>query len=439
MDLSGFIYYQGKERVIFVNYINPLFCCTVKNTLLSLHRQKKKVKMMKYDFDEPIDRSQTDALKLEALKPRWGRNDLLPLWVADMDFKTPPFIMEALRHRCEHEILGYTVKPERYYQAIINWIAGRHHWNIQREWINFIPGVVPGLAYAIHCFTNPGDKILIQPPVYHPFRMIIEKNGRVPVNNPLVLEDGRYTLDEIHFREAVKGCKLFILCNPHNPGGKVWSREDLERMADICYAENVLVLSDEIHADLTLPGYTHTPFASISEKARLNVITYMAASKAFNMPGLSSAYCITENKIIRKRLHDFIEASELAEGHVFAFISVIAAYEKGEEWLKQMIAYVQENIRYMDSYLREHLPFIRIIPPEASFLVFLDCRKLGLNQKELVDMFVDGARLALNDGAMFGEEGVGFMRINVACPRIVLEKALCSLRVAYDKQLAKIK
>lgn len=390
---------------------------------------------MKYNFDEVTDRSHTDALKLDALKPRWGRDDLLPLWVADMDFKTPPFIMDALRRRCEHEILGYTMKPFRYYQSISNWMQKRHHWNIQREWITFIPGIVPGLAFAIKCFTNPGDKILIQPPVYHPFRMIIEGNNREVVCNPLILRDGKYNFDALHFRQAIKGCKLFILCNPHNPGGKVWSKDELAQMAAICYDNGVLVLSDEIHADLALPGFTHTPFATVSEKARLNVITYMAASKSFNMPGLSSAFCITENELLRKQLHDFIEASELGEGHVFAFISVIAAYEEGEVWLAEVIHYIQDNIDFLDDYLMRNMPHIKVIRPEASYLVFLDCRELGLNQKELVNLFVDDAHLALNDGSMFGKEGNGFMRINVGCPRSILEKALSLLQIAYNKQL----
>lgn len=390
---------------------------------------------MKYNFDEVTDRSHTDALKLDALKPRWGRDDLLPLWVADMDFKTPPFIMEALRRRCEHEILGYTMKPFRYYQSIIDWMQKRHHWNIQREWINFVPGIVPGLAFAIKCFTNPGDKILIQPPVYHPFRMIIEDNNREVVYNPLMLEDGKYSFDADHFRQAIKGCKLFILCNPHNPGGKVWSKNDLVLMAGICYDNGVLVLSDEIHADLALPGFTHTPFATVSEKARLNVITYMAASKSFNMPGLSSAFCITENELLREQLHHFIEASELGEGHVFAFISVIAAYEEGETWLGEVIQYIQGNIDFLDDYLKRNIPHIKMIRPEASYLVFLDCRELELTQRELVNLFVDGARLALNDGSMFGKEGNGFMRINVGCPRSILQKALSLLQTAYNKHL----
>lgn len=391
---------------------------------------------MEYNFDERIDRTDTDALKVDALQSRWGRSDLLPLWVADMDFKTPPFIMEALRRRLDHEILGYTVKPDRYYQAISDWVARRHGWQVRKEWIRFVPGVVPGLAYAVHCFTRPGDRILIQPPVYHPFRMIIERNERKAAYNPLVLEDGTFRLDKEGFRKAVKGCKLFILCNPHNPGGKVWSREDLVYMASVCRKEQVLVLSDEIHADLVLSGHEHVSFATVSEDARWNTITYMAASKAFNIPGLSSAYCIAENETLRKRLSDYMDASELAEGHVLACIGVIAAYEEGEQWLCEVLAYIQENINYLETYLQKHMPLIRMIRPEASFLVFLDCRALEMSQEQLVDFFVDGARLALNDGSMFGKEGTGFMRMNVACSRSVLQEALDSLQHAYEKQLA---
>lgn len=389
---------------------------------------------MKYNFDEIVDRKGTDALKLEALKPRWGRDDLLPLWVADMDFRTPPFIMNAIKERCENEILGYTSKPASYYQAIEKWLASRYDWKVSKELINFTPGIVVGLAHVLKCVTQPGDKVLIQSPVYHPFFLVTEHNYRKVVRNPLVLENGQYKIDWKNFKEAVIGCKLFILCNPHNPGGRVWTKEELATMAEICYDNGTMVISDEIHADLTLPGYTHTPFAKISEKARLNSIVFMSPSKAFNMPGLASSYCIIENNEVRKKFHTYLNASEFSEGHIFAFISVAAAYEHGTEWLNQLLDYVQGNIDYVDNYLKRNMPLIKAIRPQASYLIFLDCRELGLNQKELVDFFVDKAHLALNDGSMFGEEGTGFMRINAGCPRVILQKALTQLEEAYNKQ-----
>lgn len=387
---------------------------------------------MEYNFDEIIDRHNTGALKYDALKPRWGRDDLLPLWVADMDFRTPPVVMEALRKRCEHDILGYTMKPDRYYQAIIDWQQHRFGWRVNRDEIDFTSGIVPGLAFAVSCFTDPGDRVLIQPPVYHPFAWVTRRNGRKIINNPLILENGQYRMDLRGFQKAVKGCKLFILCNPHNPGGRVWSRQELEAIADICHENGTLVLSDEIHADLTQPGHQHIPFATVSEKARTNAITFMAASKAFNMPGLSSSYNIIKNPVVRRRFVRFLEASELNQGHLFAYDPVTAAYSpQGEEWLNQMLRYVQRNIDFVDTFLQENMPRIKAIRPEASYLIFLDCRQLHLSQPELVNLFVDGARLALNDGAMFGKEGIGFMRLNAGCPQSILKQALIRLQTAY--------
>lgn len=351
---------------------------------------------MQYDFDEIIDRRGTGALKYEALLPRWGRDDLIPLWVADMDFKTPPFIMEAIRRRCEHEILGYTVKPRAFFDAIRNWVGRRHGWEVRASEIGFAPGIVPGISSAIQCFTEPGDKIMIQPPVYHPFAMIIRENGREIVNNPLLLENGRYRMDVDHMREAVRGCRMFILCNPHNPGGRVWSPEELRRVAEICAESGTLVVSDEIHADLALPGHRHTVFATVSEQARMNSVTYMAPSKAFNVPGLGSSYLICQNPALFGKYQSFVSGRELAEGHVFAYEGFISAYSgpEGEEWLKQALDYIQENIRYIDRELRRRMPKIKAMLPDASYLVFLDCRELNLPQKELAEFFVDGARLA---------------------------------------------
>lgn len=389
---------------------------------------------MKYNFDEIIDRRGTESVKWDAVSERWGRNDLLPMWVADMDFRTPPFVMEALRKRLEHEVLGYTFACEEWYTSIINWLQNRHGWKVKREELTFMPGIVRGLAFAIQCFTEKGDKVMVMPPVYHPFFLVTEKNKREVVYSPLVLRDGQYYIDFDRFRKDIQGCKLLILSNPHNPGGRVWTREELEQIAEICYESKTLVISDEIHADLTLPPYQHITFALVSEKARQNSLVFMSPSKAFNMPGLASSYCIIENKEICRCFQEYMEASELSEGHLFAYLSVAAAYSNGTEWLDQVLAYIQSNIDFTDAFLNEYIPDIKMIRPQASYLVFLDCRTLGLNQKELVDLFVDGAHLALNDGTMFGKEGEGFMRLNVACPRSVLEKALKQLKEACDNR-----
>ncbi|MCP3895493.1 MAG: putative C-S lyase [Bacteroides sp.] len=388
---------------------------------------------MNYNFDEIIDRRGTDSVKWDAVGERFGRNDLLPLWVADMDFRTPPFIIEALRKRMEHEVLGYTFTSEAWYTSIIAWLQKRYGWTIQREMLTFMPGIVRGLAFALHCFTQPGDKVMVMPPVYHPFFLVTQKNKREVVYSPLVLRNGQYEIDFDRFKSDLQGCKLLILSNPHNPGGRVWTPEELAMIAELCAESGTLVISDEIHADLTLPPYKHTTYALVSEKARQNSLIFMSPSKAFNMPGLASSYCVIENEALRHQFQAYMEASELSEGHLFAYLSVAEAYSNGTEWLDQALAYIQGNIDFTDTYLRTHIPGIRVIRPQASYLVFLDCRELGLSQEKLVDLFVNGAHLALNNGTTFGKEGEGFMRLNVACPRSVLEKALNQLQNAINQ------
>ena len=387
---------------------------------------------MTYDFNQVIDRNGTSAIKLEGLMEHWGRTDLIPLWVADMDFATAPFVTEAIRQRLDNPVLGYTAKPDSYYQAIINWNKNRYGLEVEKGMITFVPGIVPGIGMALNAFTEPGDKVLIQPPVYGPFHWLNERNGRTLVTNPLKLVDGMYRMDMEAFREQVKGCKVFILCNPHNPGGIVWTEEELCQVAEICYEEGVLVFSDEIHADLTLPPYKHRPFALVSEKARMNSVTFMSPSKAFNMPGLTSSHALVFHPQLLEKFRKYIEACEFDLGHVFAFLSIEAAYSHGTEWLDQCLAYIQGNIDYVDAFLKAHAPKIKAIRPQASYLVWLDCRDMGLSQEALNDFFVDKAHLALNDGLAFGEEGRGFMRLNVASPRSVLEQAMKQLAEAYE-------
>ena len=386
--------------------------------------------MKHYNFDEVIERHGTSCVKFDRLKEMFGDENLIPLWVADMDFRTPDFIVEALKKRCEHEIFGYTFGSDEYYESIINWVHYKHNWKIQREWISYIPGIVKGIAFAIQCFTQKGDKIMVMPPVYHPFFLVTQKNEREVVFSPLVLKDEQYYIDFNRFRQDIQGCKLLILSNPHNPGGRVWTKEELSQIADICYESGTLVISDEIHADLTLPPYKHPTFALISEKARMNSLVFMSPSKAFNMPGLASSYAIIENDELRHRFQTYMEASEFSEGHLFAYLSVAAAYSHGTEWLDQVVAYIKGNVDFTETYLKEHIPAIKMICPQASYLIFLDCRALGLNQEELNRLFVEDAHLALNDGTTFGKEGEGFMRLNVACPRATLEKALKQLEQA---------
>ena len=385
---------------------------------------------MNYNFDEVVCRKHTDALKLEALAPRWGRTDLLPMWVADMAFKTPPFIVEVMKKRMECEVFGYTVKPESWYEAIISWQKRRHKWTITKEMISFVPGVVPALAMAVQAFTQRGEKVMIQQPVYNPFAQVIRNNHRELVNCPLELKDGQYHINFKLFEKKIKGCKLFLFCHPHNPGGRVWTREELKKVATICAQNNVIIVADEIHADLTLLPYEHIPFASVSEEAKQNSVVFASPSKAFNMAGLATSYAVIANPTLRRRFESYVEGNELAAGNVFAFNTVVAAYNKGEEWLQQMLTYVQGNIDEVVSYIKENIPQLKVIIPQASYLVFIDFSALQLNQKDIVALCTNRAHLALNDGSIYGEEGNGYMRINLACPRSVVRQALAQLKDA---------
>lgn len=385
-----------------------------------------------YDFNKIIDRSGSGDLKHEVLEERYGRGDLLPLWVADMDFETPQFITDALRRRLDHSLFGYTVEPKEYWPTVQRWIRGHHQWEVQLEWFSYIPGIVKGIGMVINVFTNPDEKVIIQPPVYHPFRLTPEGNGREVVYNPLKENaDGTYSMDFDNLAEvADEKCRLLILSNPHNPAGIVWGRETLARLADFCYDRGIIVISDEIHCDMALWGNKHVPFATASEKAAQCSITFGAPSKTFNIAGIVSSYSIVPNPEIRKKFYSWLAANELNEAPMFSPIATIAAFEQGEQWRRAMLAYVEDNIRYVEDYCREHLPMIRPLRPEASFLVWLDCRKLGLNHDRLIDLFVNKARLALNDGEMFGKGGEGFMRMNVATPRAILTQALSQLKDA---------
>ena len=386
---------------------------------------------MKYNFDELIDRRNTNAVKIDEMKDIWGREDLIPMWVADMDFATPDFVVDAVKKRCEHPVFGYTAKSDGYYNSIINWVKARYGMEIEKKHINYVPGIVAGLGMALNCFTSPGDKVIIMPPVYHPFAWLTKRNNRQLVECPMIFENGEYRMNLELLRSIKKGVRVLILCNPHNPGGVVWKREELEELAEICAEDNILVFSDEIHADLTLPPHKHLPFAMVSEKAKNNSVTFMAPSKTFNMPGVAASHTIIYNDALRGKFEAYLEAGELNAGHVFAFPAVEAAYSNGTEWLDQCLDYIQGNIDYVDSFLKENAPKIKAIRPMASYLIWLDCRELGLNHEELNSFFVDKAGLALNDGEMFGREGAGFMRMNVGTQRSVVELAMNQLAEAY--------
>ena len=388
--------------------------------------------MEKYDFDKVIDRRGTNALKLEVLKDRYGRSDLIPLWVADMDFETPGFITEAIRKRLEHSLFGYTVEPEELWPTVAGWIGSHHGWKVDEKWLTFIPGIVKGIGMVVNLFVKEDEKVIIQPPVYHPFRLVPQGNDREVVFNPLRENgDGTYSMDFENLEKvADEKCRLLILSNPHNPGGIVWDRDTLVRLADFCYRRHILVISDEIHCDMALWGNRHIPFASVSDEAAACSITFGAPSKTFNIAGIVSSYAIVPNDIIREKFFSWLSANELNEPTLFAPIATVAAFSQGDEWRKAMLHYIEGNVNFVTDYCATHIPSVKPLRPQASFLVWLDCRALKLDHEQLVDLFVNKARLALNDGEMFGTEGKGFMRMNVASPRSVLEKAMEQLREA---------
>jgi len=390
---------------------------------------------MKYDFDTVIERRGSGDVMHDSLFSCWGRDDLLPMWVADMGFPVLPEIVEALQKRLEHPVFGYTVPPKGYWETIVQWIKDHHQWEVKKEWMKFIPGIVKGIGLVTNFFSNPGDKVIIMPPVYHPFRITPQGNGRKVVFSPLTLkEDGYYDIDFDNLEQVCDSqCKILIFSNPHNPAGLVWPRETLVRLADFCYAHNLLVVSDEIHCDMALFGHKHIPFASVSDHAREISITFQAPTKTFNIAGIVSSYCIVPNEEIRKKFFKWLKANEFDGMHIFAPIATMAAYRYGEEWRKEMLAYIEGNVKFVEDYCREHMPQICPLRPQASFLIWLNCRGLHLNHEQLLDLFVDKAHLALNDGEMFGPGGEGFMRLNVAVSRKIVEQAMRQLAEAVKK------
>lgn len=390
--------------------------------------------MKRYDFDQVIDRKETGALKCDALQSLYGTTGLTPLWVADLDFAVCPDITEALKHRVEHPVYGYAMTPDSYWQSIINWLKKRHDFDVERHELTFVPGVVRGVAYAINYFTNRGDKIIIQQPVYHPFKMVIEGNERVVVNNPLKVTESGYEMDLEHLRKVIEEehPKMMVLCNPHNPVGIQWDVDVMRELAAICRENGVIVVSDEIHGDLMLYGKPHIPFVEVSDDAAAIAITLGAPSKTFNIPGLVSSWVVVKSKELREPFYNWLETNEFSSPTMFATIGAEVAYTHGEEWLNQLIEYIEGSIAMVEEYLEKNIPQIKVVRPQASFLLWLDCRGLDMSQPALVDLFVKKAHLALNDGTMFGKEGEGFMRLNIGSPRKVILEALSHLSEAVN-------
>ena len=387
---------------------------------------------MKYDFDKITQRRGTNSYKWDSTDDK----EVLPMWVADMDFPTAPCIINALEKRVEHGIFGYTRVPEEYYDAVISWFSRRHHWKPKREWFIYTSGVVPALSAVIKALTNVGDKVLTLTPVYNCFFSSIRNNGCELDSCALRYEDNTFSIDyeDLERRAADPKTTLMLLCNPHNPSGRVWTREELRRIGDICIKNNVVVVADEIHCELVHPGFTYTPFASVSEEFQKHSVTCVAPSKAFNIAGLQIANIIVENDKWRQRIDKAININEVCDVNPFGVIATIAAYNEGEEWLNQLLQYIHGNYLFFKDYCEEHLPQLPVAPLEGTYLAWMDCRSLGIPSEELEEELMKKAKLWLNAGSMYGKEGEGFMRWNLACPRQLVKEGLERFSQFVDKR-----
>ena len=388
---------------------------------------------MKYSFDEIIDREDTACVKWDLRDKVFGTADVLPMWVADMDFKTPGFISEAIIQRAQHAVYGYSYRTEGYYTSIINWMQSHHGWAIERDWVLFSPGVVPVLFMTTLAYTNPGDKVLIQTPVYPPFYDAVTKNNRQLVFNPLIQVGNRYEIDFNDLDLKLAGTKMMFLSNPHNPVGRVWTKDELLEIGRLCLKHHVVLISDEIHCDLVYNAYKHIPAAGLSPEIADITVTCLASSKTFNTAGLSTSNVVISNPMLRAKLEGVIQSVHVDSGNLFGSIASEAAYTHGNEWHKQLIDYLQGNVNLVRSFLQDKLPQVKLIEPEATYLLWLDFRELGLSQPELVKLMIGKARLGLNDGTAFGTEGTGFMRLNIGCPKSMLLEGLERLEHALRK------
>ncbi|MDY0344251.1 MAG: PatB family C-S lyase [Lentimicrobium sp.] len=389
---------------------------------------------MQYNFDEIIPREDTRSVKYDLRTEIFGKSDVLPLWVADMDFRTPDVVIEAIKRRVDHEILGYSFRDDAYNAALINWLKRRHQWSIQKEWIAFAPGIVPAFNMAVMAFTQPGEGIVVQPPVYFPFFGAVKDHERKLILNPLIRQNGNYLMDYDHLEQCCReGARMLILCNPHNPVGRAWAPEELRRIGEICLKYNVLMISDEIHADLVNRGHKHTVLASLSPEIAARTITMVAASKTFNLAGLGTASVIASDPDLLEGYTKMLNAVHVGMGNIFGNVATEAAYNKGEPWLEQLLDYIDGNIRLLMSYHQRLQPWVSFEAPEATYMAWLNFSKLGLDDESLNKFIISEAGLGLNAGIQFGAGGEGFMRINLACPRATLRKALDQLEKALFK------
>ena len=384
------------------------------------------------NFDEIIDRKNTNSLKYDFGMERKHRDDLIPLWIADMDFRLPDVIISDIQAAVAHGIFGYSDTKESYFTPLHDWFSNHFKWDIKKEWLIKTPGVVYAIALAIKAFTKEGDSVLIQQPVYYPFSECIHDNNRKLINNQLVYENGKYSIDFDDFEAKIinENVKLFLLCNPQNPTGRVFTKEELTQLGEICLKHKVIVLSDEIHCDFTYPGHTHTVFASISEEFANNSIICTSPSKTFNMAGMQTSNIFIPNKTIRNGFIHELDASGYSQLTTLGLVACQSAYSNGNEWLKELKTYLKGNLDYARIFIKEKLPEIKLVEPEGTYLIWLDCSNLGVSYKELEKIVIDKAKLWLDGGIIFGKETALFERINIACPRSVLVQALTNLEIA---------
>ena len=387
------------------------------------------------DLDNVIDRSNTDSEKWNFNREIFGVDDVLPMWVADMDFAAPPAVSEALIARAEHPIYGYSRPDDEYYDAVIGWMKRRQHWEIKKEWIMYSPGIVTAINLFIQTYSNPGDKVIIQPPVYHPFAHAVRNNGRQIVNNPLRLKDGKYSMDyeDLEQKADDPRVKMIILCNPHNPVGRVWTQDELVQLGGICLKRNIIIVSDEIHSDFIYKGYQHTPFASITPEFEQGSIVCNAPSKTFNLAGLQVSNIIIPNEFLRNAFHTALVNDSIEGPNCFAIPALKAAYRHGEAWLNAVMDYVAANYHFLKEYVRENLPQIKVLQMEGTYLAWMDFSALGMTPEEEKEFLLKKAKVALNGGTMFGVEGQGFQRMNIVCPRSILKEGLDRIKKAVSQ------
>lgn len=385
-----------------------------------------------YNFDEVIDRRNTSCLKYDFAAERKGREDLLPLWVADMDFRLPQEVLDDLAAVVSHGIFGYTDPKDDYYEALLGWYQKQFGWKAEKDWVLITPGVVFAFSLAIQAYTEPGDSVLIQQPVYYPFAESIKNNGRKLVNNQLVYKDHKYSVDFEDFEQKIisENIKLFILCSPHNPVGRVWNKDELLRMGEICLRHGVLVVSDEIHSDFVYPGHTHHVFADLNEEFKNHSIICTAPSKTFNLAGLQVSNIFIPNADLRRKMRSRLNACGYSQANTFGLTAVKSVYTKGEAWYLQLKKYLQGNLEFATAFIKERIPGIQVVQPEGTYLLWLDCSGLGLQYKALERLILDDAKLWLDPGVIFGRETALFERLNYACPRSVLKQALLQLEHA---------